>query len=109
MQIDPGDVVVLSSRFIPGNERTINALVNRLYKLGAEVFYEAVAPVHVSGHASRDELAEMIALTRPKYFVPIHGEFRHLARHLALAIEAGIPERNCFLLEDGDSLVLDRK
>ncbi len=107
VQIDPGDVVVLSSRFIPGNERTINALVNRLYKLGAEVFYEAVAPVHVSGHASRDELAEMIALTRPKYFVPIHGEFRHLARHLALAIEAGIPERNCFLLEDGDSLVLD--
>jgi len=108
VQIDPGDVVVLSSRFIPGNERTINTLVNRLYKLGAEVFYEAVAPVHVSGHASRDELAEMIALTRPRYFVPIHGEFRHLARHLALAVEAGIPERNCFLLEDGDSLVLDR-
>src|SRR5581483_11842773 len=60
------------------------------------------------GHASRDELAEMIALTRPRYFVPIHGEFRHLARHLALAVEAGNPERNCFLLEDGDSLVLDR-
>jgi ribonuclease J len=107
IQIGPEDVVVLSSRFIPGNERTINTLVNRLYKLGAEVFYDAVAPVHVSGHASRDELAEMLLLTRPKYFVPIHGEFRHLARHLALAIEAGIPERNCFLLEDGDTLVLN--
>jgi len=108
VQVEPDDVVVLSSRFIPGNERAINRLVNRLYKLGAEVFYDAVAPVHVSGHASRDELAEMISLTRPKYFVPIHGEFRHLARHLALAIESGIPEGNCFLLEDGDVLVLKR-
>jgi ribonuclease J len=107
IQIEPEDVVVLSSRFIPGNERTINTLVNRLYKLGAEVFYDAVAPVHVSGHANREELAEMLVLTRPKYFVPIHGEFRHLARHLALAIETGIPERNCFLLEDGDTLVLN--
>jgi ribonuclease J len=106
-RIDPGDVVVLSSRFIPGNERTINTLVNRLYRLGAEVYYEAVAPVHVSGHAGRDELAEMIALTNPRFFVPIHGEYRHLSRHLALAIECGIPERNCFLLEDGDTLVLD--
>ncbi len=105
--IEPGDVVVLSSRFIPGNERTINTLINRLYKLGAEVFYDGVASVHVSGHANRDELAEVISLTRPKYFVPIHGEFRHLARHVALAIEAGVPERNCLLLEDGDSLVLD--
>ncbi len=108
IQIEPGDVVVLSSRFIPGNERAINNLINRLYRLGAEVFYEAVAPVHVSGHASRDELADLIALVRPKYFVPIHGEFRHLARHLALAIETGIPERNCFLLQDGESLVMDR-
>jgi ribonuclease J len=106
-RIDPGDVVVLSSRFIPGNERTINTLVNRLYRLGAEVFYETVAPVHVSGHAGRGELAEMIALTHPKFFVPIHGEYRHLSRHLALAIECGVPERNCFLLEDGDTLVLD--
>ncbi|MFI5353772.1 MAG: MBL fold metallo-hydrolase RNA specificity domain-containing protein, partial [Candidatus Binatales bacterium] len=95
-----------SSRFIPGNERAIQALINHLYKRGAEVFYETVAPVHVSGHASRDELAEMIALVRPRYFVPIHGEYRHLARHVALAIEAGVPEGNCFLLEDGDTLVM---
>ncbi|HZO80110.1 MAG TPA: ribonuclease J [Candidatus Binataceae bacterium] len=106
-RVDPGDTVVLSSRFIPGNERTINTLVNRLYKRGAEVFYEAVAPVHVSGHASRDELAELIALVRPRHFVPTHGEYRHLRRHLALAVEAGIPEANCFLLENGEPLVLN--
>ncbi|MGA9742072.1 ribonuclease J, partial [Candidatus Binatus sp.] len=106
VRIEHGDVVVLSSRFIPGNERTINTLVNRLYRQGADVVYDAVAPVHVSGHASQDELAEMIALTRPRHFIPIHGEYRHLSRHVALAIAAGIPERNCFLLEDGDSLIL---
>jgi ribonuclease J len=106
VQVENGDMVVLSSRFIPGNERSINNLVNQLYKLGAEVIYDAIAPVHVSGHASRDELADLIALVKPRYFVPIHGEYRHLSRHLALAAQAGIPERNCFLLEDGDSLVL---
>ncbi|MGA7873771.1 MAG: ribonuclease J, partial [Candidatus Binatus sp.] len=106
VRVEHGDVVVLSSRFIPGNERTINTLVNRLYRQGAEVIYDAVAPVHVSGHAGQDELAEMIALTRPRHFVPIHGEYRHLSRHVALAIAAGIPEHSCFLLEDGDSLVL---
>lgn len=106
LRVEPGDTVVISSRFIPGNERMINTLVNQLCKLGAEVVYGAVAPVHVSGHASRDELAEMIRLTRPQLFVPIHGEYRHLSRHLALAVEAGIPERKCFLLEDGDSLVV---
>ncbi len=106
VRIEHGDVVVLSSRFIPGNERTINTLVNRLYRQGADVVYDAVAPVHVSGHASQDELEEIIALTRPRHFVPIHGEYRHLSRHVALAIAAGIPERDCFLLEDGDSLIL---
>jgi ribonuclease J len=106
VRIEHGDVVVLSSRFIPGNERTINTLVNRLYRQGADVVYDAVAPVHVSGHANQDELAELIALTRPRHFIPIHGEYRHLSRHVALAIAAGIPQQNCFLLEDGDSLVL---
>jgi ribonuclease J len=106
VHLENGDTVVLSSRFIPGNERAINSLVNQLYKLGAEVIYDAVAPVHVSGHASRDELADLIALVKPRRFVPIHGEYRHLSRHLALAIEMGIAPRDCFLLEDGDSLVL---
>jgi ribonuclease J len=71
------------------------------------VVYDAVAPVHVSGHASQDELSELIALTRPRHFVPIHGEYRHLSRHVALAIAAGVPEHKCFLLEDGDSLILN--
>jgi ribonuclease J len=107
VQVETGDMVVLSSRFIPGNERSINSLVNQLYKLGAEVIYDAIAPVHVSGHASRDELTDLIGLVRPRHFVPIHGEYRHLSRHVALAVAAGIPERSCFLLEDGDSLVLN--
>ena len=79
VHVENGDMVVLSSRFIPGNERAINSVVNQLYKLGAEVIYDAIAPVHVSGHASRDELAEMMALVKPHYFVPIHGEYRHLS------------------------------
>jgi ribonuclease J len=106
VHIDEGDMVVLSSRFIPGNERAIHHVVNRLYKLGAEVIYEDIAPVHVSGHANQDELTELIKLVRPRNFIPIHGEYRHLARHLALAIAAGVPQRNCFLLEDGDSIAI---
>lgn len=107
VRVERNDVVVLSSRFIPGNERTINTLVNNLFKRGAEVLYDAIAPVHVSGHASRDELIELIRLVRPAHFVPIHGEYRHLKRHHALAIEAGVPEANCFLLEDGAALVME--
>ncbi|HJU11213.1 MAG TPA: ribonuclease J [Candidatus Binataceae bacterium] len=107
VRIEPGDVVVLSSRFIPGNERAIHSVINSLYKRGAEVLYEPIAPVHVSGHARRDELNEMIRLVRPRHFVPIHGEYRHLALHRALAIKSGIAERDCFLLEDGDTLVMN--
>ena len=107
VHVENGDMVVLSSRFIPGNERAINSLVNQLYKLGAEVIYDAVAPVHVSGHASRDELADLIALVKPRYFVPIHGEYRHLSRHLALADRGGNSGAQLLPLEDGDSLVLD--
>ena len=108
LRLSKGDVVVLSSRFIPGNERLIHRLINDLYRLGAEVFYEGVAPVHVSGHASRDELAEMIRLTRPEYFVPIHGEYRHLKRHIDVAIECGVSGRGCYLLQDGEPLVIDQ-
>ena len=107
VRIAADDAVVLSSRFIPGNERTINTLVNHLCKRGAEVYYDAVAPVHVSGHAYRDELTELIQLVKPKYFVPIHGEYRHLSRHRRLAIEAGVAEKNCFLLEDGETAVME--
>jgi ribonuclease J len=107
VRIENGDMVVLSSRFIPGNERAIHSVINSLCKRGAEVLYEPVSPVHVSGHARRDELREMISLVRPRHFVPIHGEYRHLVLHKALAIQCGIAEGDCFLLEDGDTLVMN--
>ena len=96
VRLSKGDVVVLSSRFIPGNERLIHRLINDLYRLGADVFYEGVAPVHVSGHASRDELAEIIRIVRPEFFVPIHGEYRHLKRHIDVAIECGVRTAGLF-------------
>ena len=109
IKIDPGDTVILSSKFIPGNERTISNLINHLYRRGAAVHYEKVSEIHVSGHASQEELKIMLQLTRPRYFVPIHGEYRHLVRHRRLAQDVGIPEENCFILEDGDVLELTAK
>jgi ribonuclease J len=106
IRIEPGDTVMLSSKFIPGNERTITNLINHLYRRGAEVHYESVSEIHVSGHASQEELKTMLRLTRPRYFVPVHGEYRHLVRHVQLARAVGIPEENCFLLEDGEVLEL---
>jgi ribonuclease J len=104
IKIDPGDTVILSSKFIPGNEKTISNLINHLYRRGAEVHYEKVSEIHVSGHASQEELKTMLQLTRPRYFVPIHGEYRHLVRHRKLAQDVGVPEDHCFILEDGDVL-----
>ena len=106
IKIDPGDTVILSSKFIPGNEKTISNLINHLYRRGAEVHYEKVSEIHVSGHASQEELKTMLQLTRPRYFVPIHGEYRHLVKHRRLAQNVGVPEENCFILEDGDVLEL---
>ncbi|HYA29445.1 MAG TPA: ribonuclease J [Acidobacteriota bacterium] len=106
IKVEPGDTVILSSKFIPGNEKTISNLINHLYRRGAEVHYEKVSEIHVSGHASQEELKTMLQLTRPRYFVPIHGEYRHLVRHRRLAQEVGLPEGNCFILEDGDVLEL---
>jgi ribonuclease J len=100
----PGDVVVLSSRIIPGNERAISSLVNHLYRRGATVHYGRSTPIHVSGHASQEELKLVLNLVRPRYFVPVHGEYRHLVRHLQLAREVGVPADGCHLLEDGDVL-----
>ncbi len=106
IKVEPGDTVILSSKFIPGNEKTISNLINHLYRRGAEVHYEKVSEIHVSGHASQEELKIMLQLTRPHYFVPIHGEYRHLVRHRQLAQDVGIPPDNCFILEDGDVLEL---
>ena len=106
IKIEPGDTVILSSKFIPGNEKTISNLINHLYRRGAQVHYEKVSEIHVSGHASQEELKTMLQLTRPRYFVPIHGEYRHLVRHRKLAQDVGVPEEHCFILEDGDVLEL---
>ncbi len=107
VQPEPGDTVVFSSKMIPGNERPINAVINQLYRCGVEVYYPGIANVHVSGHAYRDELRQMLELVRPEYFVPIHGEYKNLVHHGRLAQETGVPEENCFRLADGDVLELD--
>jgi ribonuclease J len=101
VQVEPGDLVVFSSRVIPGNERVIGRAINALLRRGAEVLWEDVAFVHVSGHASQDDLKDMLALTRPRYFVPVHGEYRHLLQHARLAESAGMPRDHIFLIEDG--------
>jgi len=93
--------VIFSSRVIPGNERVIGRVINALLRRGAEVLWEDVAFVHVSGHASQADLEEMLALTRPRYFVPVHGEYRHLLQHARLAESVGIPKDRIFLIEDG--------
>jgi ribonuclease J len=105
--IDPGDTVILSSRIIPGNERAIANLVNHLYRRGAIVHYGRTAPIHVSGHASQEELKLVLNLVRPRHFVPVHGEYRHLVRHQQLARQVGVPEDGCHLLENGDVLEID--
>ena len=101
IKLNDGDIVILSSRVIPGNDRAISRLTDHLYRRGAEVYYEAVACVHVSGHASQEELQLMLNLVRPRYFIPIHGEYRHLVRHCDLARGVGVDPTGVFLLENG--------
>ncbi|MCC6766984.1 MAG: ribonuclease J [Deltaproteobacteria bacterium] len=107
VKIEAGDTVIMSSRIIPGNEKPIGDVINHLCRRGAEVLHEPLAGLHVSGHASQSELRLMLQLTRPRYFVPVHGEYRHLVRHTALAAEMGVAPSECFLLEDGDVLEID--
>ncbi len=102
-----GDAVILSSNVIPGNDRAVSAVISRLYKAGAEVYYQAITDVHVSGHAARDDLRTMIEAVRPRYFVPLHGEYRNLVHHARLAVETGVDVRNCFRLVSGDVLEID--
>lgn len=106
LELEPGDTVILSSKFIPGNEKAISNLINHLYRRGAEVFYETTSEIHVSGHASQEELKLMLALTRPRYFVPIHGEYRHLMRHAQLARAMGVPPDYVRVLDNGQPLVV---
>ena len=109
LKIGRGDTVVLSSRMIPGNEREITNLVNQLYRCGAAVVYEALEEIHSSGHGHREELETMLSLTRPKAFVPIHGEYRHLVQHAELAAQRGVETANARVVENGAILELDRR
>jgi ribonuclease J len=104
IKIKEGDTVILSAKMIPGNERSIGRIINHLFRLGANVIYEKVSEVHVSGHASKEELKLMLNLVRPKYFMPVHGEYRHLVYHAKLARKLDIPKENVFILRNGDIL-----
>ena len=106
IKVVKGDTVILSSKFIPGHEKAISTMMNHLYRRGAEVIYEKVSEVHVSGHASQEELKIMLNMVKPKYFLPVHGEYRHLVLHGKLARKVGIPEENVIVAEDGDVVEL---
>jgi len=104
--VKSGDTVVLSSHPIPGNEETVSRAINRLMRFGANVIYDALAPIHVSGHASQEEQKFLINLVRPKNFLPIHGELRMLKRHAWLAEQVGIPAENIVVAENGQTVEL---
>ncbi|HEY5973985.1 MAG TPA: ribonuclease J [Geobacteraceae bacterium] len=106
IRLEAGDTVILSSRFIPGNEKTISDLINHLYRRGAEVFHEKVSEVHVSGHASQEELKLILNLVRPQWFLPVHGEYRHLVKHAQLAQRVGIPRERCIVMTNGDVVAI---
>ena len=102
-----GDWVVISARPIPGNERLVHQTVNNLYRHGARVFYSEVGHVHVTGHAQRDELREMLDAVRPRFFIPVHGEYRQLVQHAEVAREAGLSDDRIIVVEDGEAVELD--
>lgn len=108
VQIKKGDVVILSSSPVPGNEKTVSNVLNKLFEKGAEVIYSDIADIHVSGHASSEELKLIHALLKPKYFMPVHGEYRHLRTHAALAMNMGKPEDHIFILKNGQVLNLNK-
>jgi ribonuclease J len=106
IELQPGDLVLMSSKFIPGNEKAIGKMINNLFKQGAQVLYEAVHDIHVSGHATRPELKQMLNLVRPKFFIPIHGEYRHLVHHSIVAKETGVRPENVLIAVNGDVIEL---
>ena len=107
LEVQAGDLVILSARFIPGHERAIGQVINNLYRRGAEVVYEKVSAVHSSGHAYQEELRLLLRLVRPAHFIPLHGERRHLVRHGLLARQMGLGAKQVFCLENGEAIVLD--
>ena len=108
VNVGKGDMVIISASSIPGNEKSVGRVINQLYQHGAKVIYERMADVHVSGHACKEELKLMLTLTKPKFFIPVHGEARHLYQHKELAEELGIPEDDIFVTEIGDVVELTR-
>ncbi|MCG8401825.1 MAG: ribonuclease J [Firmicutes bacterium] len=109
VEIMPGDTIIISATPIPGNEKLVARVIDQLFKLGANVVYEAVSGIHVSGHPSREELKLIFNLVKPKFFMPVHGEYRMLIRHARLARDMGIPESNVFVAENGQVLELTRR
>jgi ribonuclease J len=109
IQIAKGDTVVLSASPVPGNEQSVYRNVDNLFRLGADVLYNRVSNIHVRGHAAREELKIIQGLLKPEYFVPIHGEYRHLVAHARLAESVGVPQGNAFVLTDGDVLEMDEE
>ena len=109
IKVMPGDTVILSSSPIPGNENLVSRTIDNLFRQGASVLYDKIALVHVHGHASREELKTILNITKPRFFVPIHGQYRHLKAHASLAQSIGTPEDQTFVLEDGDVLELNDK
>jgi ribonuclease J len=108
VSIEEGDTVIISAKPVPGNELRVHDTINRLAKSGAEVLHQEIAPVHVSGHAHQEELRTMLSLLRPRYVMPIHGEYRMLAAHAKLAREAGVTEDRIVLAENGSVVELAR-
>jgi ribonuclease J len=104
VEIKAGDTVIVSASPIPGNEEYVARTIDNLFKAGANVYYHAIKRAHVSGHASQEELKLMLNLTRPRHFIPIHGEFRMLVQHGRLAAEVGVPAENIFIIENGQPI-----
>jgi ribonuclease J len=109
IRIKPDDTIILSSKFIPGNEKAITSIINDLYRRGANVIYEKIARIHVSGHAFQEELKMMIRLIKPRYFIPIHGEYRHLVLHARLAEQQSIGSDHILLAQNGQIISFDEK
>ena len=106
--VGQNDTIILSASIIPGNERMIYSVINNLYKKGAEVLYETLEPIHVSGHACREELKILHSLVKPKFFIPVHGEYRHLKKHVKLALELGMKEGNAMIAQIGNTVELTK-
>lgn len=108
LEIKAGDLVIFSAHPIPGNEKLVSRVINQLFERGAKVIYDTISEIHVSGHALQEELKLMHRLVRPKFFVPVHGEYRHLKQHMELAKKLGMPEENIFILSNGAVLELNQ-